>query len=182
MNKTIVTGIITGMLVLSGNALAGHKYKHGNERFYDKARVLHVEPIVRTIRVSTPRQECYQEEVRHPVYVENRHSDGAAVVGGIIGGIVGHKLGKGRGGATIAGTLIGASLAKNASRHKDHGEYYEDISYEDRCVTRVSYHTEERIDGYIVTYRYKGEKFTTRMPYDPGKFVKVAVNVSPVFD
>jgi uncharacterized protein YcfJ len=41
-------------------------------------------------------------------------------------------------------------------------------------------HEEERIDGYHVTYRYKGEIFTTRLPYDPGDRLKVQVSVTPV--
>lgn len=182
MKSIIVFSITASLVAMSGNAMAGHKYKYQPDSIYDKARVIHVEPVVRTIRVRTPQRECYQEEVRRPVHIQHRHSDGAAIIGGIIGGILGHKLGKGRGGATVAGTLIGASIGKNSARHRDHDEYYEEVSYEDRCTTRVSYHTEERIDGYDVTYRYKGEKFTTRMPYEPGKFIKVRLSISPVVE
>ena len=182
MNKTILISIVSGMLIFSGNTMAGHEYNFQHGVIYDKARVVRVEPIVRTVRVSTPHQECYQEEVRRPAYVEHRPSDGAAVVGGIIGGIIGHKIGKGRSGATIAGTLVGASLGKNSAQHKDHTDYYEDVSYENHCTTNVSYHTEERIEGYDVTYKYKGERFTTRMPYDPGKFMRVAIKVSPIVE
>ena len=38
---------------------------------------------------------------------------------------------------------------------------------------------EERIDGYDVTYRYHGRLHHTRMPYDPGKRVRVRTDVSP---
>lgn len=180
MKKLIIASIISAMATVSANAMAGHKYKYTDHDFYSKARVLSAEPIYTAVRVSTPVQECYQEEVRTPVYSQHTPSDGAAVVGGIIGGIIGHKLGKGRGGATIAGTLVGASIGKSSARHRDYDGYHEEVSYEDRCTTTVNYHTEQRIDGYEVTYRFKGETFTTRMPYDPGKFVKVRVNVSPV--
>lgn len=182
MNKITVTSIVSVMLIFSGNSMAGHEYNPHRGVIYDKARVVRVDPIVRTVRVSTPHQECYQEEVRRPAYVEHRPSDGAAVVGGIIGGVIGHKLGKGRGGATIAGTLVGAAIGKNSARYQDYTESYEDVAYENHCTTNVSYHTEERIEGYDVTYKYKGERFTTRMPYDPGKFVRVAIKVSPVVE
>ncbi len=183
--KTIISSAIIGLLITgSGTALAGHKYKHGYSYDYDrhayfaKAKVVDVEPIYTTVRVSVPHEECYTEEVRRPVY--HRHSDGAAVVGGIIGGILGNKIGHGEKGATIAGTLVGAAIAKNANRHRDY--YEEQVSYEDRCLTRVSYRTEERIDGYHVTYKYKGEEFTTRMDEHPGKYVRIRVRVSPVVD
>ena len=182
MKKTLTISTIIALSLASSTTFAGHRYKYQQNHFTDKARVIHVEPIFRTVRVSTPQQECYQEEVRRPVQVEHRHSDGAAVVGGIIGGIIGHKLGKGRSGSTIAGTLVGASIGKNSARHADHTEYYEDVSYENHCTSNVSYHTEERIEGYDVTYRYKGDKYTTRMPYNPGKFLQVRVKVSPVVD
>jgi len=112
--------------------------------------------------------------------MNNRHSDGTAVVGGVIGGIVGHKLGHGKAGATIAGTILGAAVGKQAGRPYD--DYSEHVSYEDICTTHVDYRTEERIDGYNVTYRYKGEEFTTRMNNHPGKFIRVRVHVSPVVD
>ena len=35
-------------------------------------------------------------------------------------------------------------------------------------------------DGYEVTYRYKGERYKIEMPYDPGKRIKVRIQVSPV--
>ena len=178
MNKTITTAIIGIMMFTSGAALAGHRYDSDRNVYFDRAKVINVEPIYTTVRVSVPQEECYQEEVRTPVY--NNHSNGTAVVGGVIGGLVGHQLGHGKKGATIAGTIVGAAIGKNAGRQGD--RYSEHVSYEDRCITRVSYRTEERIDGYNVTYRYKGEIFTTRMDEHPGKHVRLRVNVSPVVD
>ena len=178
MKKILTTAIISLAIVTSGSALAGHRYDNDREFFIDEAKVIEVNPIYTTVRVSIPQEECYQEEVRTPV--SHRHSDGTAVVGGIIGGVVGHKLGHGKAGATIAGTILGAAVGKEAGRDRDY--YSERVSYEDRCTTRVSYRTEERIDGYNVTYRYKGEVFTTRMDHHPGKQIRVRVHVSPVVD
>ncbi len=178
MKKILTTTLISLAIFTSGSALAGHRYDNDRETFFDQAKVINVDPIYTTVRVSVPQQECYQEEVRTPV--NHRHSDGTAVVGGIIGGVVGHKLGHGKAGATIAGTILGAAVGKQAGRQ--HDSYSEQVSYEDRCTTRVSYRTEERIDGYNVTYRYKGEEFITRMNNHPGKFIRVRVHVSPVVD
>ncbi len=38
---------------------------------------------------------------------------------------------------------------------------------------------EERIDGYDVVYRYRGQKYATRLPYDPGRELRVRVDVRP---
>ena len=56
---------------------------------------------------------------------------------------------------------------------------YERVSVEHRCRITDRHETEERVDGYQVTYRYKGETFETRLPYDPGDRIRVRVGVSP---
>jgi uncharacterized protein YcfJ len=38
---------------------------------------------------------------------------------------------------------------------------------------------EERIDGYRVVYQFQGQKYATRMPYDPGRELRVRVDVRP---
>ncbi len=43
----------------------------------------------------------------------------------------------------------------------------------ERCRT-VDY-TRDVVRGYDVAYRHQGRLFTTRMPYDPGRFVQVDV-------
>ncbi len=48
-----------------------------------------------------------------------------------------------------------------------------------RCNTNYTSHQEERIDGYNVLYRYQGQKYATRMPYDPGKRLRIRVDVRP---
>jgi uncharacterized protein YcfJ len=175
--KKIITTTMLGFITLSsGAAFAGQRYNADRDVYFDQAKVIQVEPIYTTVRISIPQEECYQEEVRTPVY--NNHSNGTAVVGGVIGGLVGHQLGRGKKGATIAGTILGAAIGKNAGREGD--RYSEHVSYQDRCSTHVSYRMEERIDGYNVTYRYQGEIFTTRMDQHPGKQLRVRVQVSPV--
>ena len=77
----------------------------------------HVEPIVRQVRIETPRRECY-DDMR---YVESPNPNVGAqtVLGGIIGGVLGHQIGHGHGRdfATVAGAAIGAGVGySNASR------------------------------------------------------------------
>ena len=178
MKKIILASIIGVMSISASNAYAGHgKHKYRGDGFYDRARVTHVEPVYSTVRVSVPVQECYQQEVRSPRY---HHGDKAAstVVGGIIGGAIGHNVGNHRKGSTIAGAIIGAAIGNELGRN--HGHRYDVVRYEDVCETRYTYQEEERLDGYNVTYRYKGQRYTTFMRDRPGKFVRVNVHVSPV--
>ena len=183
MNKTTITIAIIASLSTTAIAHASPKWKRDHQQgFWDHARVINVEPVIRHIQISTPNRNCWQEEVRHPVTIQrgpNRAS--STLVGAIIGGVIGNQFGGGSGKklATAAGTMLGASLGNDAARAQQHYTTYDRVSDETRCTTNVEYHTEERTDGYNVTYRYHGETFTTRMPYHPGKKLRLRVNISP---
>jgi len=168
---------ITG-LIFSTAANAKHDYADDNS-FTDRARVTNVEPIVRYIKVSNPRRECYDEPVTY-TRSHNNNSTGKTILGGILGAAIGNNIGHGknRKKTAVAGAIIGATVANNTARNGHHNE----VRYEQRCDVSYVSHTEERIDGYNVTYKYRGQKYTTRMPYRPGKRIKVRVNVEPVFD
>ena len=176
MNKKLTSITFAVVLLSSGTAMAGHRDQVEGDVYFDQAKVIRVDPIYTTVRYEEPREECYPQEVRTPV--SNNHSTGTAILGGVIGGVVGHKLGHGKRGATIAGTILGAAIGKSAGRDGD--RYTEHVSYENYCTTRVSYRTEERIDGYHVTYRYQGKIFTARMQHPPGEQLNIRVSVSPV--
>ena len=77
--------------------------------FYDEARVVRVEPLVRKVRVAEPRETCRDERV--PVYEADYRSATPMILGGILGGVIGHEMGKGRGkdAATVAGVVLGCS-------------------------------------------------------------------------
>lgn len=159
------------------------QYDRGHAASYEYARVVDVDPIYRQVSIESPRQECWEEirEVRTVQYAEPR-SKGPMILGGIIGGVLGHQIGSGRGNdvATVAGTLIGASVAQDAAVRRAGGYSVPREQVVERCVTRVSHHYEERIDGYEVTYKLHGREYTTRMPYDPGERIRVRVDVEPV--
>lgn len=140
------------------------------------AKVVDVEPQYRTVRVSTPRRECYDEEV----YVERAgyQSHTGTILGGIVGGVLGHEVGgHHRGPATAAGVLLGASVGRDLG-HRDRGGYY---ATEERCATRRTYHEEERVDGYRVTYLYGGRTHVTYTDVDPGERIRVNVAVRPAY-
>jgi uncharacterized protein YcfJ len=110
-------------------------------------------------------------------------SGASTLVGAIIGGVVGHQFGSGRGNdaATVAGTVIGAAIGNDAAKRR-YGASYRTVEYSrpvERCETRMTSHREERIDGYRVVYKYHGQKYETRMPYDPGREIRVRVDIRP---
>jgi uncharacterized protein YcfJ len=103
--------------------------------------------------------------------------------------VAGNRIGKRRhrGALTIAGTVIGAALGRGVSRdsrryRRDYRQTQSYFTTERHCETRTEYHDEERIDGYDVTYRYHGRDFTTRTDSEPGRHIRVRVQVEPTLD
>ena len=178
MNKLTLT-LVTASTLLSAPAFA----RHDSE--WDYARVVRSEPIVRQVRVSEPRQECYEEPVtERTVYRGGYNNPGAPLIGAIIGGVIGHQFGQGhRDGhlATAAGAFIGANHAAANSGYRN-DRVVERTVYETNCRTVRNARYEERIEGYNVTYKYRGRLHHMRMPYDPGRKVRIRVNVEPVDD
>ena len=185
--KTLQILMIAALVAVVGSASAGGGHKHGHKKHghggdhavYEYAKVLEARPIYREVRVSEPVHECWDE----PVY-ETRHrhkSAGGMLAGGLIGGVVGHQIGRGRGNkiATAMGAIIGAKIGHDAVNGHERPKR-ELVGYEEHCEThhRVSY--EQRVDGYDVTYRFRGREHRLVMPYDPGKRIKMRVEFAPV--
>lgn len=179
----LIASLIT-LLAIAPVSQAGKKMnKHGHNSLYDKARVIDVEPIMERVRVSTPEQDCWQEEVYHP-RKQTYHEDSAGniILGGIIGGVIGNRFGKGKGrdAATLAGTLIGASIGHDNSVKTVYSSEPGHVAYENHCRVTNRYHHEEHTVGYWVSYRYKGEVFRTRMKHEPDDWIRVRVQVTPL--
>ena len=181
--------VLTAAVALSATAFADGK-KHQKERHDERAyagsqiyaygKVLDVKPIYREIRVSTPRKECWDEPVKVSRPQRNDRAAGT-LVGALIGGAIGHQIGKGRGNkaATALGTVIGAQMGHDANRGYDSYDSY--TRYQEVCEVTERVNYQQVVDGYRVTYRYKGQQFRTRMPYDPGEKIKLKLSVEPVF-
>jgi uncharacterized protein YcfJ len=180
--RTTPAGIAATAAALLGTALAGgdalaDDWNRGGDLEY--ARVVDVAPIVREVAVEMPVRECWDEEVyREP---RQRGAAGATIAGGIIGGIVGNQFGSGRGrdAATVVGGLLGAGIANDVARDRQARQrgYVETVR---RCDNRTEVRFEERIDGYHVTYRFRGRDYTTRMREHPGERIALRVSVTPV--
>ena len=183
MKTTVITiSTLVAAIALMPNAQASHAWKGRNGSFTDYAQVIRTEPVIRTVQVSQPQRECWDEEIERPVSSARSNNVGATVFGGLVGAAVGHRLGRGhssRGLATAAGTVVGAAVGNGLSKKGSAEDSYR-VDTVKRCRVSHETYTEERIDGYDVTYRYRGETFTTRMPYDPGKQIRVNVSVAPM--
>jgi len=176
-NKLLITTLAA--TVFTSTAWAGNHYydRHG---YRDFAKVVDVTPIYRQVEVSSPREECWQEQVTHEVPGGHR-SAAPAILGGIIGGVIGNQIGDGRGRkiATVAGTLLGASIGAESARANT--QYVPTTSLEQRCRVVQESYTEQQTVGYRVKYRYRGQIFETRMDRDPGDRIPVEVTVTPAF-
>lgn len=178
MKSTIKTlSLLTTLTLASTAAIAGDRYHDRDYRDYErseKARVTHVVPIYRSVTVTTPQQECWDEPRR---YRGDHQSYTSTIAGGIIGGVIGSQFGGGNGktALAVAGTLLGGSVGRDWEAQNR--QY--DTAYEEHCRVVERQHREQRIEAYEVSYRYHGKQYTTVMDHDPGKFIPVDVHVEP---
>lgn len=176
--------LLTGglALVFALPVAAEHRGSAGYQYAY--AEVVDVQPIVRYVTVETPVRECYQ--VERVVETRRRGRDGnvagAAIAGGLIGGIIGNQFGSGSGrdAATAAGFIIGSSIAADNARASTRRTAQRIRKPVRQCDITYETHEEERIDGYQVSYVYRGTEYRTRMRRHPGDRIKVRVLVEPV--
>ncbi|MCX7071365.1 MAG: glycine zipper 2TM domain-containing protein [Gammaproteobacteria bacterium] len=174
-----ITSLLTAVAVLGTSATAQAGRRNDNT---DYADVISSRPIYTDVRVSVPREECYQEKVVYDDGYRGRDNSGVgAVLGAVVGGVVGNRFGQGSGRAvaTAAGAVVGASAGASIGRNNSRGYREPSYGYEERCRTIDESRYEQRVDGYDVRYRYHGRIYDTRLPYDPGDRLAVNVNVSP---
>ena len=110
----IVLFVILGLMAPLG--IANHNLS-SNPVSYEYATVLDTQPIIESVRVVTPVEECWQERV------SDRHGDHGvglvvgAFVGGALGHVVGHKKKNKQVGAVL-GSILGATLGIVKSLNK----------------------------------------------------------------
>ena len=141
---------------------------------YDYATVMQSTPVYRIVEVVGEEQKCAAEIVYQPSRPVSKTS---SIVGGILGAAIGHAIGhksKHRRGATIAGAIVGSSIAGVNDRNSKQSRL------ENRCKMAPTSWEEERIIGYNVVYRYNGRTFETRLPFAPSDSLKIRVRISPI--
>jgi uncharacterized protein YcfJ len=144
--------------------------------FVDSATVVSVDKVYKQVRVEEPYQECYIKET-----VQN-NGDGSAtneIIGGIIGGAIGNQLGDGDGKEilTLAGILMGASIANDAEKAAANGK--QTVVSQEVCEKKVRQKIEKRLSHYKVTVDYNGTEVSfssKRRPYDDEIKVEVTVD------
>ena len=177
--KTLLTSFT--LLALVSTASAG---RYDNN--YEYAQVVDVQSIYENYQIPETRRVCdngnYNGNNNRTRYSQSQSNGGGAILGGIIGGIIGNRFGKGHGrrAATAAGVLVGSSIGSKA-RPKG---YYSNNRSNNRnsrnnrqCYSQREYRTEQRLNGYNVSYDYNGRIYQTRMQNHPGDRVRVQVNV-----
>ncbi|HEX7036291.1 MAG TPA: glycine zipper 2TM domain-containing protein [Pseudomonadales bacterium] len=146
------------------------------------------EPVLQCVEPSRPvRRYGHHDDYR----VRHLSGDGAAgLVGGLIGGLIGHQFGGGNGktALTIAGAAIGASVARDFARERrefdryDHGDWRERHEPVRHCTETYRTRRVRGVNGYDVTYRYRGATFHKWVDEHPGDVIRVRVDVEPVVD
>ncbi len=152
------------MIAISSSAMAGHDQA-------DYARVTSAVPVYEQVRHEVPREHCWQETVSY----ESRRHSAAPLVGAIIGGLIGNHVSSDR--DASLGTFLGAGVGAAIGSHSQRRERHHHI--EERCDTVYDVEWHEEVVGYDVTYRYHGRNYKTRLPYDPGKRLRINVSVTP---
>lgn len=138
---------------------------------YGWAEVLRVDPVYGAV-APPPQQQCYPQTVTRQ---DNDHAGGTvlgAIVGGVLGSTVGH--GRGRVATTVAGAVAGGAVGNRISAAHD-----QPSTTQQTVCQPVAYAPQQQIVGYDVEYRYRGDVYMSRLPYDPGERLRVRIAVAP---
>jgi uncharacterized protein YcfJ len=129
--------------------------------------------------VNTPTQNCWTEYPQQPQPAPQQHDYLGAIVGGVAGGLLGSRIGEGSG--RVAGAAAGAGVGAIVGDRLDNRDSYT-INAAAPPVQHCQQvdHFETRTTGYQVTYEYGGQRFLTRLPYNPGNQLRVNVSVTPL--
>lgn len=197
---TLAVGLVAG--TLSAPAAFADSFYAADARatggYYTYADVISVHPLYGTRRVTEPVRRCEtvrrrpaypasRYRGRHPDdYAGHRHDGSAAagLVGGLVGGLIGNQFGDGNGrkALTVAGAVLGASIASERARsRRDDARGYAGENLDVRRCTEVMRTRQERqVQGYDVRYRYQGRTFNKRVDEHPGEMVRIRVDVEPL--
>jgi len=173
MKKLLIASLSLTLLGLSSIARS--------ETSYVYAPVIDSQPVYRIVEVSTPQEQCWEEQVA----VERRYNSRGSqtpvlistLIGGAIGNAVGHRKSNQRVGAVV-GAVLGHSIGRDIiNRNEPRVQEYQTVQ---RCDTVYQQREEERLSGYQVTYLYDGQEYTVRTNSDPGEQIRIRVSFEPV--
>lgn len=140
------------------------------------ANVVGVSPI--TEQVNHPTQQCWTETQQVTQAAPQPHNPAGAIIGGIAGGLLGSTIGRGNG--RVAAAAVGAgvgAITGDSVANQNNGATVTSTVPVQRCQQVNNFETVTA--GYQVTYEYDGQRFSTRLPYNPGNQLRVNVAVTP---
>lgn len=148
------------------------------ETFMDRARVRSVAPQYEN--VSIPRNECSSNWVNETRRVDGGQQYGGAIVGGVAGALLGNQVGRGHGreAATALGAVVGAFTGDRLSNGYVQEQYQQVPREVTQCRTVSD--VQARLTGYLVSYEYHGQNYSTLMRENPGASLPVRVSVEPL--
>ncbi len=151
-----------------------------NNSYTTNARITAVEPVYREQTIRKPYQDCYVKTVYEQPKPSGNGSATNELLGGIIGGAIGNQFGGGSGkdALTVAGALLGASVANDMEQTNTTQGQYVDKRI---CETKYDYITENRFSHYNVSYQYAGETYSFKSSTRPADdTISLRVNLSPL--
>jgi len=168
------------LIVLSGPALAQYAGDtYGDDTYqvapmpenvsFGYAQVLRADEVVENQRTRSTEERCDGVEYR-----QSGQTTGGTVIGAIVGAALGNQVGKGDGrkAATVAGAVAGGVVGNNIARNR--------VEPQSGGCRQVEVEREAPVVvGYDVEYMYKGEKYMSRLPYDPGNRLRIRMSVMP---
>ena len=166
--KIIVKSLVLISLLLGTQLVIAGSYT-------DYATVTSIEKVYKQYMTEEPYRECYIKET-----LQNT-GDGSAtneIMGAILGGAIGNQFGEGEGKEvmTLAGIVLGASMANDAEKANSTGQV---VVSQEVCETKVKKSIERRLSHYLINISYEGRdlSFTSKKrPYDD--VIKIKVTVS----
>lgn len=189
MNNTFLAAAIAAPAALAGSAVGGYavnQFQGGGQAQEDAlyADVVSVTPYFETVSVSVPRQDCDTVRTERVVPQERGFfgkTEVQTVIGGVIGAAIGNQIGSGRGRdlATGIGGLGGAALGANNAKRQARRNARVVVDSRQVCRTVTDQRSEQRQNGYDVTYRYQGQLYTTRTEQRPGARLPIALEAKP---
>jgi len=147
--------------------------------------IANVESVTPTQEIfNVPYQSCsteYQQSVVPvPPPPPQDHSVGGAIIGGVAGGLIGSLFGHGNGKVAMAAVGAGAGAIAGdriGSQPSSSGPTYTTTTTPVERCRQVDHYDVRTV--YTVVYELQGQRYSTKLPYNPGSQLRVNVSVTP---
>ena len=146
------------------------------QAFEAVATVVSATPI--SEQVNHPTQQCWTEIQQITQAVPAPRNPLGAIIGGVAGGLLGATIGRGNG--RVAAAAVGAgvgAITGDVVANQNSGSTVTSTVPVQRCRQVDSFET--IVTGYQVIYDFDGQRFSSRLPYNPGNQLRINVSVTP---